>query len=185
MEESIREIVGADYSQRRIDRIPNGVDLPALTADAESSSFAHRPDLAGPFVLGLGRMIRRKGFDLLIDWFAPIAKAGWKLVLAGDGRELPALWQRADSFTDRILFTGEVDRRGQTLAAAALPIPGRAQPEESFGNVALEAMACGKPVLASNSERLCRDHHRRDGRPIDRCRRPGRLERGAAGVDGS
>ena len=78
-------------------RIPNGIDLQALRAEASESKFAGDKRFDGPFVLGLGRTIRRKGFHLLIEAFGRVAArhADWPLVIAGDGRELAELRRQA------------------------------------------------------------------------------------------
>jgi glycosyltransferase involved in cell wall biosynthesis len=152
MEEIVRDIIGQSAAEGRLTRIPNGVNLDDLRTDASSSKFAHDPTLTKhPFILALGRTIRRKGFHLLLQAFAQLDNPDWKLVIAGEGRELDALKSQAQPLGHRVLFTGLVegpDKRWllqhcQFMAAPSL--------EESFGNVALEAMACAKPVLASRA----------------------------------
>src|SRR5947209_6616639 len=150
MEAIVRDILGPTTPQRIV-RIPNGVDVDDLRRDASASRFATDPGLDRPFVLGLGRAIRRKGFHLLIDAFASTAGGAWRLVIAGDGRELAALKAQAQSLGDRALFTGLVegaDKRWLLQNCRFMAVPSL---EESFGNVALEAMACGKPVVASRA----------------------------------
>jgi glycosyltransferase involved in cell wall biosynthesis len=167
MEGLVRQIIGLSAAEGRLTRIPNGVNLDDLRADASSSRFATDapptdPSPAcplqwgmslttKPFILALGRTIRRKGFHLLIEAFAQLNDPDWKLVIAGEGRELDTLKQQAHPLRDRVLFTGLVEgpdkryllQHCQFMAAPSL--------EESFGNVALEAMACAKPVIASNA----------------------------------
>ena len=150
METIVRDILDPS-SDQRIERIPNGVEARSLQADASSSRFARDELLAEPFVLALGRSIRRKGFHLLIDAYASLAAPPWRLVIGGDGRELNALRLAARPLGNRVVFTGMVEgadkhwllQNCRLLAAPSL--------EESFGNVVLEAMACGKPVLAAKS----------------------------------
>jgi glycosyltransferase involved in cell wall biosynthesis len=161
MEATVTDIIGPAATNNRLTRIPNGVNIDELTADASSSPLAKDPRLATPFILALGRAIKRKGFDLLIDAFAKLNSPEWKLVIAGDGKELDALRARAAPLRDRVHFTGLVqgaDKRWllqncQFMAAPSL--------EESFGNVALEAMACARPVIASRASgfaEIVRDH---------------------------
>jgi glycosyltransferase involved in cell wall biosynthesis len=150
MERIVRDIIGPSTSQR-IERIPNGVDIDDLRRDAATSHFASDPAFQGPFVLGLGRTIRRKGFHLLIDAFASIANTDWRLVIAGDGRELAALQQQAQPLGDRVLFAGMVEGTDKRWLLQHCRFMAAPSIEESFGNVALEAMACGKPVLASKA----------------------------------
>jgi glycosyltransferase involved in cell wall biosynthesis len=153
MEQIVREIIGERAAGGgRIVRIPNGVNVPEMRQDSSTSTFAYDTALVCPFVLGLGRLIRRKGFHLLIDAFcAAKLAAGWKLVIAGDGRELEALRAQARPLGDRVLFAGLVggaDKRWLLQNCRFMAAPSL---EESFGNVALEAMACGRPVVASRA----------------------------------
>jgi len=151
MEAIVRDIAGP---RSPIVRIPNGVNVEELRADASTSRLSGDERLRCPFVLGLARVIQRKGLHLLVDAFAKAAAPPWRLVIAGDGRDLPALRAHASPLGDRVVFTGMVqgaDKRWvlqhcQFMAAPSL--------EESFGNVALEAMACGKPVVASRASGL-------------------------------
>jgi glycosyltransferase involved in cell wall biosynthesis len=151
MEDVVREIIGRSAARDRLVRIPNGVDTDDLAADASASRFNSDPRLTAPFILALGRTIKRKGFDLLIDAFSQLNAPDWKLVIAGEGRELDALRARATPLGDRVLFTGlvrDADKRWLLQNCRFMAAPSL---EESFGNVALEAMACGKPVIASRA----------------------------------
>jgi 1,4-alpha-glucan branching enzyme len=155
MQQLVKEIIGPDHPAARADRIvriPNGIHLDALGADASDSRFAGDHDFAVPFILGLGRTIRRKGFHLLIDAFASCQNRhpDWRLVIAGDGRELPELKRQAEPLGQRVLFTGLVegsDKRWLLQNCRFLATPSL---EESFPNVALEGLACGKPVIGTD-----------------------------------
>jgi glycosyltransferase involved in cell wall biosynthesis len=153
MEKQVKQIVGLSAAEGRLARIPNGVNVNELRDDCAISRFAKDAKLASPFVLGLGRTIRRKGFHLLIDAFAHIKDQfpDWKLVIAGEGKDLESLQSQAAPLHERVIFTGlvqDADKRWllQNCRFAAAP-----SLEESFGNVALEAMACAKPVIASRA----------------------------------
>jgi glycosyltransferase involved in cell wall biosynthesis len=151
MEGLVREIVGPAGANGRLTRIPNGVNVEELRVDASASKFAADERLRGPFVLGLGRTIRRKGFHVLIEAFARVEARDWRLVIAGEGRELEALRAQAAPLGDRVVFTGlvrDADKRWLLQHCRFMAAPSL---EESFGNVALEAMACGKPVIASRA----------------------------------
>ena len=74
-----------------------------------------------------------------------------KLVFVGDGPERPTATAEADALgiTDRVIFLGKQDSVAELLACADLLLLPSAS--ESFGLVALEAMASGVPVVASNA----------------------------------
>ena len=105
------------------------------------------------YVLGLGRVVRRKGFDLLVDAWAELAKSRSEigLVIAGSGSALEALESQVarNGLDQSVHFTGAVTR-GQvaTLMANAqvLVMPSRV---EAFGLVVLEAWRAGTPAIVS------------------------------------
>jgi len=83
--------------------------------------------------------------------FAEVTKAvDSRLILVGDGPDLPVARELAEELgvLDRVTFVGVVDRVASLLAAADLLL--LPSSNESFGLVALEAMASGVPVIASN-----------------------------------
>jgi glycosyltransferase involved in cell wall biosynthesis len=99
-----------------------------------------------------GRLVRLKGVAYLLQAFAQIAPEfpDASIEIAGSGPELPALQSESAALgvSGRVRFLGWVDdlqtifRRWSVLAIPSL--------EESFGLAALEGMAAGLPVIASN-----------------------------------
>lgn len=128
--------------------IPNGVDL-AGTAPGPIRPAA-LPD--GPYVLALGRVVAKKGFDLLLEAFAAAgASERFDLVIAGTGGALDDLERRAErlGLTGRVHFVGRLDREEVAAAMAAAELfvmPSRVEP---FGIVILEAWRAGTAVLAT------------------------------------
>jgi len=106
-----------------------------------------------PYILGIGRQVTQKGFDVLIEAFASLARgAGFdrELLLAGDGPERPALERQVERLDlgDRVRFLGATDRRTTASlfrGADLFVLPSRHEP---FGIVVLEALAAGTPVVA-------------------------------------
>ena len=132
--------------------IHNGVDP---TDFAGRAAQAGQPADAEPYVLGIGRQVPQKGFDVLIDAFAQLAErpdVRHRLVLAGDGPEHAALAARAAArgLADRVELVGATDR-ARTAAlfrgADVFVLPSRHEP---FGIVVLEALAAGTAVVASD-----------------------------------
>jgi glycosyltransferase involved in cell wall biosynthesis len=140
--------------------IPNGVDLTELpTPQPVELPF-------GRFVLALGRVVAKKGFDLLIDAFAEIAAAypDVGLVIGGDGAARAGLVEQARSLglSDRIALPGSLSRAQVTWAmqnAGMFVLPSRIEP---FGIVVLEALQARLPVVVSSrggAGEIIRDGH--------------------------
>lgn len=145
------QIVADHRTTANFQLLPNGVDPAEFRTDPGASRFASDSRFNGPYILGLGRMISRKGFDLLIRAFEAAAPADWRLVLAGEGSQLAELKALAGPLGDRVVFTGSVggvDRNFLLQRCAFMAAPSL---EESFGNVALEVMTCGRPLLATRT----------------------------------
>lgn len=127
----------------------NGVE----PAQAELEPAAE-PARSRPYVLGMGRMVRNKGFDLLLEAFAIVAAKTDELdlVLVGDGPERAALGQQAQELglSDRVKLPGRADRAGVASAlgnAALFVMPSRVEP---FGIVVLEAWRAGTAVICTS-----------------------------------
>lgn len=126
--------------------VPNGVVL-------DSAGVADAPTGAGRYLLGVGRLGRMKGFDLLIEAFARAElERDIRLVIAGDGPEHDRLRAQVDRLAlgDRVEFTGRLDGAAVAQAmsgALAVVVPSRA---EAFGIVALEAWRSGAPLVMTN-----------------------------------
>lgn len=142
----------SEWQHRRVPRgipvrasIPNGVDLSEWRP-------AMRP--AGGYFLCLGRICPEKGFDRALR---AARAAGARLVLAGHTFDYD---EHQRHFRDDIAplldaerrFIGPVtgaQKRDLLAHASALLVPSRVA--ETCSLVALEALACGTPVIASNT----------------------------------
>ena len=130
----------------KIEVIHNGVNIHQFST-ARSSSVSQ------PYILAVGQLVPHKGFELLIRAFTPLVKKyqSVELWIAGDGSQrqyLEGIVQQ-NRLTQKIRFLGKVDEcEVSSLMANSLfvALPSLREP---FGIVALEAMAAGKPVLAT------------------------------------
>jgi len=115
-------------------------DSQVVYPPVETSRFRVSPSHQG-YYLWLGQLVAYKRPDLAIDAFRDIDRA---LVVAGEGPELGRCRRRAGPRTS---FAGKVsDEEAARLLqdCRALVFTGT----EDFGIVPVEAMACGKPVIA-------------------------------------
>ena len=108
---------------------------------------------AQPYIFAMGRFVTQKGFDLLIEAFKTAALPNWQLILAGDGVEKENLQNQVKTLgiEGNVKFWGRASRDevGALLKGSEFfVLPSRMEP---MGIVNLEAMACGKAVLASKT----------------------------------
>lgn len=130
--------------------IPNGVDLPAAAPGPPSPPVSAL--LGGrPYVLFLGRLNWKKGVERLLGAMARVPDAD--LVVAGNDEDgyratLEDVAARI-GVAPRVTFTGAVhgaDKAALLAQAQVLVLPSYS---ENFGNVVVEAMAAGCPVIVS------------------------------------
>jgi phosphatidylinositol alpha-1,6-mannosyltransferase len=121
---------------------------------ATRARFGLDPDR--PLVLGVSRLVPRKGFDVVIDAVAGLA--GVQLAIGGSGRDRARLERRARTSGADARFLGRVpdDALADLYAAAdvfAMCCRDRwaGLEAEGFGIVFLEAAACGVPAVAGRS----------------------------------
>lgn len=99
---------------------------------------------AGPredFLLAVGALVPYKRWDVALD---AAERLGRRLVLVGSGPEERRLRARAPASASFVSGCSREELRGLYRACAAYLQPG----EEDFGIAAVEALACGAPVVA-------------------------------------
>lgn len=99
-------------------------------------------------VVGLGRLSKEKGFDLLIRAFLPIVKLfpDWRLEIYGDGPERAFLQDLIGETPQISLMGGTTEPESLLVRASIFVLPSR---YEGFPNALLEAMACGAAVISA------------------------------------
>jgi glycosyltransferase involved in cell wall biosynthesis len=140
-----------------------GVD-PALFKPSPPAPIPQGEGSSRPFTIGyVGRLVPEKGVDLLLDAFATLVHTDYgrpkpRLLFVGDGPER----ERLDSLAltlgihDIVAFqpwlpSTEMPKLFPRLDVLVLPSLTRPNWKEQFGRVLIEAMACGVPVVGSDS----------------------------------
>ncbi|HEU0129514.1 MAG TPA: glycosyltransferase, partial [Mycobacteriales bacterium] len=135
--------VAAGVRARRWDVVPNGVDLARWQPGSRTEARRRLGLPDGPLVVCVGRLSRQKGQDVLLRAWADVP--GATLALVGDGPLHDTLAAAAPS---SVLLAGRRDDVADWYAAAdVVALPSR---WEGLALTALEALACGRPVVASD-----------------------------------
>ena len=132
--------------RRKCSIVPLGID-PALAAAADPKVVESlRLKFPEGFILGLGRLVPYKGFDVLVRAMKWVDK---KLLLIGIGplhNELVNL-AASEGVEDKVILLGRVDDTRPYFAAATVFVLPSVTRAEAFGIVQLEAMAAGIPIV--------------------------------------
>lgn len=130
----------------RAQTIYNPFDIEKITRGAvEPSEF----DLPTRFIVSAGRLVKRKGFDDLLDAYARTA-TGPPLCILGDGDQRKPLAARIEAMglSDRVKLLGYAHNPFAILARADMFVsPSHC---EGFPNAIAEAMVLGVPVVSTD-----------------------------------
>lgn len=140
--------------------ISNGIDTSRFRPDPEADRAGIRrkyglsPDL--PLLLYVGRLDHEKRLDVLVDAFSRLPRSDVQLAIAGFGIYETALRRQvqAKGIQDRVVFTGYVPPEDLPSLYNSADLFIMPSPEELQSIASLEAIACGKPVLAANARAL-------------------------------
>ena len=156
-----RRLAGDDLP---LTEVPPGVDLhrfrPRPAPERESTRTMFGLPARSRLVLGLSRLVPRKGFDVLVAAAALLAPSRPDLIVAigGTGRDRERVQRLVGASGAPVHLLGRVpdDRLPELVAAAdVFAVPCRSRwaglEQEGFGIVFLEAAACGLPQVAGSS----------------------------------
>jgi N-acetyl-alpha-D-glucosaminyl L-malate synthase BshA len=153
-----REFKAIGVSEKKIAIIPNGIDLEEYKQLPTGDLFRKRLEIKEneKLVLTIGRLEKIKGFQCLIKALPSIIRevGSTKLVIAGPDFDYAAKLKRLAGETnvqDHVIFYGPINGKEKFEAFSAADIVAVPSLYEGFGILLLEAMAAGKPLVATNT----------------------------------
>lgn len=144
--------------KKKIMEIPLGIDEKLYRPGIDIKDINKKYDLDS-FTIGfVGRVEHQKGIFDLIEALNIMKEYNWKCIIVGNGSSLSDVKKKVEEYclVDRVIFTGAVEPKDIPLfinAMDVLVVPSRTtfNWKEQFGRVIAEAMACGVPVIGSDS----------------------------------
>jgi glycosyltransferase involved in cell wall biosynthesis len=140
---AVSDAAAVGLPQGRVEVIANGIDL-------QRHGVRPWPEAPKKRVLFMGRLEPQKGVDVLLSALRQVPEC--EVELLGEGRERPRLEAQARALGGRANFHGWLPDPGPMLDVCRVVVmPSR---WEGFGLVAVEAMAAGRAVIASDVDAL-------------------------------
>jgi glycosyltransferase involved in cell wall biosynthesis len=141
-----------DFRREDFEVIYNPVIGPETFERAEQTvEHSWFSDETTPLILGVGRLVELKGFSTLIRAFAEVKeRRAARLVILGEGEERPILERKTKQLgvSDHVWMPGFVSNPLKYMAKASVFV--LSSKSEGLGNVLVEAMACGTPVVSTD-----------------------------------
>jgi glycosyltransferase involved in cell wall biosynthesis len=139
---------------KKIELIPNGIDYGKFANPNSTTGFREKYDLNGKIILFVGLLQERKGVQHLLNSAPQLLKAvpDANFIIVGDGelkRDLKRLSERLE-ISDKVKFTGFLPDKELLEAYASADVFAFPSAFEGLPTVIIEAMASGKPVVATN-----------------------------------
>jgi D-inositol-3-phosphate glycosyltransferase len=156
-----REAVEAGFAAGKVHLIPHGIDMSEYAPVRDEEKRARRAALGLPadrtLITYAGRLIEGKGLETLFAAMRTLADLpAWHLLMVGSGSgQVISIEERlrkdaeTGALRGRVTFTGRVENVAACLQASdifAFPTL-----DEALGMSAVEAQACGLPVIASRT----------------------------------
>lgn len=151
--------LGGDRAGRKIRLVANGTELPTSAVDGAAARRRWGLPAAGPLVVAVGRLVDKKGFAYLLEALPGILDRvpEARVVIGGGGELSGPLARRAEELgvLGRVVFTGGLSHPEVLELVAAADVFVMPSVRDPRGNidglpiVVLEAMAAGRPVVAS------------------------------------
>lgn len=159
---SIQQHIAEKYNRRRNVRlIVRGVDIASFAPGKvdpkriEALGCAWGIDSTKPLVMLPGRLTRWKGQGVFLNSLLLVKNSSYQAVLVGDIDDNPGFTKELQSFlvknnlADRVRLVGHCHDMPAALLLADIVLSTSSSEPEAFGRTTIEAMAMGKPVIAT------------------------------------
>lgn len=143
-----RVLLAGGVASERIRVVHDGVDMQPWRIPTEPGAGERLGVPRGvPWVAAVGALVDHKGHEVLLDALQELPDV--HLVVAGDGPNRRALELRAKPLGDRVHWLGQRDDVAAWLGGADVFV--HPSHEEGLGQVVIEAMAAGVPVVSTTA----------------------------------
>lgn len=149
------QILSQYKTNKEINVIYPGVDLNRFKyyPEFKKETINKFPFLNSDYILFVGRLAKAKNIDILLDSFKLI-NTPLNLIIVGDGPEKEFIWNeiKHNNLQERVFLLGTQNEILSELysCAKATVLPTRI---ETFGQVIIESLACGTPVVAFGNDK--------------------------------
>jgi phosphatidylinositol alpha 1,6-mannosyltransferase len=149
--ESTAAILRAQRMNRDITIWTRGIDRDQFNPERRDMEWRRSVGIADDemVIAFLGRVVMEKGLDIFTDAVRAFATHGLKyhVLVIGEGPARPWFEEQMPE----AIFTGQLTGNELSRALASADVFFNPSITEAFGNVTLEAMACGLPVIAADA----------------------------------
>ncbi len=148
------------YPDAKVEIIPNGIEYDKfqssnfLSKNEYSKKFIHQEIEPNKIVVSMGRLQKKKGFDILIDSFYETLKSfpnSILLIAGGNEGEEENLKNQIKNLNleSNVFLIGAIEGQDKIDFLANADLFCLPSHNENFGNVYVESLATGTPIVAS------------------------------------
>ena len=154
--------IKAILANEKVEVIPNGIEYDVFQETSVFSKqefmikYAKKEIKTEQIIISMGRLQKKKGFDILIDSFLKVLETytNARLLIAGqdEGEEENLLQQISKlGLADQVFLIGAINGQDKIDFLANADLFVLPSHNENFGNVYVESLAAGTPIVASKN----------------------------------
>ena len=144
-------LISLGAKKKKITIIPNGIDTERFNSN-NKNYLKEKFGISQQVVLFVGRFIEWKGIQYLLEAFTDVIKKvpDAKLVMVGTGPQLKEINKFREKYVGSVFLLNFINHEEMPYIYTGCDVFVLPSLFEIFGNVVLEAMASGKPVIGSD-----------------------------------